>query len=179
MNITCLILATKWLTKNVVRNPSAGQFISWIMLRQVLSYSYILGSGYFKKMEIKCQWLLYSLEFLPGTILFLFYCFHSSVHTLVSNIFVKAGLWHLTGSPEVRRPILNLFLGQSPLKKIEEGGFYLLPTCPNFNWQIHLSCFWVTALLGSNVYQQLSRSFSGLWNQTGLLRNPTQGLNNY
>lgn len=117
VNITCLILATKWLTKNVARNPSAGQFISWIMLMQFLSYSYMLGSGYFKKKEIKCRWLPYSLEFFPGTILFLFYCFHSSVHTLVSNIFVRVDLWHLTGSPEVRRSILIFFLGQTPLKK--------------------------------------------------------------
>ena len=101
VSVTCPVLAIEYLTKNVAHNPSTGLFISLYHLNAVFSLNLLLpfGVGVFKQMKIKHGRFQYSLELPPGTILFFCHVFvlltyfsNPQAPTLVSGIFVEAGL---------------------------------------------------------------------------------------
>ena len=74
VSVTCLGLATEYLTKNVAHNlVNAGFFF--------LSYSNLLGSVYFKQMKIKHA--DFSIHWHSFLVLFYVFCFIIFIHIFV------------------------------------------------------------------------------------------------
>ena len=69
VSITCPVLTTECLTKNVAHNPSTRLFISLYYVIAIFILLRPFGARVFKQIEIKCDDFQQSLEVPPNTIL--------------------------------------------------------------------------------------------------------------